>query len=208
MSLVDAPRTPAGVAALYFRHRATRVIVVSGLAVVLARVFIGGVALADLAVVLAFVVAWPAVEWTVHVIMHRPPIRIGGRVLDPTLMREHRLHHEQPGLVDHILFRPGVLVVLALVATPSFVLLLGPPRGLTAAACFHVGGMLNGWVHLLTHTRYRPRSRLFRWIRRTHYLHHLRDSQRGYAFTGPWVDALFGTRHRALGSSPARKELG
>lgn len=65
-------------------------------------------------------------------------------------------------------------------------------HGMTARAqtVFHVGGFLNGWVHLLTHTRVRPRSRYYAWVRRNHHLHHFKEHRRWFAFTGPWLDGL------------------
>jgi sterol desaturase/sphingolipid hydroxylase (fatty acid hydroxylase superfamily) len=100
-----------------------------------------------------------------------------------------------PTIVDHTLLPPSALAVMALGSIAGFTWWLGARLGLTAAICFHLGGLANGWVHLLTHMPYAPRTRFFRWVRRTHALHHFKNEGYWFAFTGPFVDVLFGT-HR------------
>ncbi|MBL4687363.1 MAG: hypothetical protein JKY37_22395 [Nannocystaceae bacterium] len=78
----------------------------------------------------------------------------------------------------------GALALVAWVLMPA---MLGLGPGLSAALAFHVGGLLNGWVHLLTHSRVRPSTRYYAWVRRTHALHHCKDHRRWFAFTGPWL---------------------
>ena len=54
-------------------------------------------------------------------------------------------------------------------------------------------GLSYEWTHFLVHTRYEPKSRLARTIRRNHRLHHCRNEDYWLAFCLPTVDNLFGT---------------
>lgn len=188
-----APRTLPGVARVYFAHLSTRIILASLLPLLAARVWLGGWTGRDLGIVAVAVVAWPFFEWVFHVVIHLRPVRLGRFTLDTVAAREHRLHHVDPTVVDHTLLPPSALVVMAALSAVGFPLLLGPRPGLTAAICFHLGGLANGWVHLLTHMPYAPRSRFFRWVRRTHTLHHFKNERYWMAFTGPFVDVLMGS---------------
>jgi hypothetical protein len=183
------------VARVYFGHVSTKVILASLIPLLAVRVAVGGWSRWDLGIVLLAIVVWPFFEWVFHWAIHLRPLRIAGVTLDTFAAREHRLHPVTPPVVDHILLPPRALVVMAVASISGFWLLLGLERGLTAAACFHLGGLANGWVHFLTHTRYPPRTRFFRWVRRTHALHHFANEGYWFAFTGPFVDVLFRT-HR------------
>jgi hypothetical protein len=195
MAPPDGPTTLAGVARVYFAHRTPRTILASLVPLSALRVYVGQWSPRDFVALLIAVFAWPVFEWVFHWFTHLPPLRIGGRVIDLMPAREHRLHHIDPTIIDHTLLPPGAIVVLGGASVAGFWLWLGAPLGLTAAICFHLGGLLNGWVHVLTHMPYAPRTRFFRWVRRTHLLHHFKSEHYWFAFTGPFVDVLFGT-HR------------
>jgi sterol desaturase/sphingolipid hydroxylase (fatty acid hydroxylase superfamily) len=205
MAPPDGPDTLAGVARVYFAHKSTLLILASALPLLAFRIYLGDWGLRDLYALAVAAVGWPVFEWVFHVLIHLPPPRIGGRTLDMLPAREHRLHHIDPTIVDHTLMPRGVIVILAALSIGGFWMLLGTPLGLTAALCFHLGGLLNGWVHLLTHMPYAPRSRFFRWVRRTHLLHHFKNERYWFAFTGPFVDVAFGTHRnpQSVPTSPA-----
>jgi dihydroceramide fatty acyl 2-hydroxylase len=189
-----APATVRDVARVYFPHRSTLTSVALTLLVVAARASLGPVGRADVLAFGAMVCAWPLIEWALHVALHLPALEIDGRRFELFLAREHRLHHREPGIPDHTLFPPLGLVLFSVVFTGAAAALLGPRGGLSAALAFHLGGLLNGWVHLVIHSAVPARTRYFRRVRRIHLLHHFRDARRGFAFTGPWVDALMGTK--------------
>lgn len=193
MAPPDGPDTLVGVARVYFAHRSTLLILASAVPLTVLRLRLDAWSLRDLYALLIAAVAWPVFEWVFHMLIHLPAPRVGGRELDLLPAREHRLHHIDPTIVDHTLMPPVVIVVLAIVSTLGFWWMLGSPLGLTAAICFHLGGLLNGWVHLLTHMPYTPRGRFFKWVRRTHLLHHFKNERYWFAFTGPFVDVAFGT---------------
>jgi hypothetical protein len=190
MAPPDAPTTRRAVALVLLSHGSTRVILASGTALAITRFVLGRPSAADAWAVVAVAIAWPAFEWALHIALHVPPIRIVGVRVDPPLCRRHRRHHVQPGVVDDLLLPPAFLAALAVLAWTLPPLLFGLRTGLSAALAFHAGGLANGWVHLLTHSRVRPWSRYYAWVRRNHHLHHFKDPRRWFAFTGPWMDSL------------------
>ncbi|MBV1860199.1 MAG: sterol desaturase family protein [Nannocystaceae bacterium] len=192
MAPEDAPRTRWAVARVLFGHRSTHVILVSLLPLVVVRAMAGPVGTADAWAMAIVAALWPALEWVMHVGMHVPPLSVGRWNIDPEICRSHRRHHEHPGIVDDLLLPPLVLAGLALVAWTALPWLAGRGPGWSAAIAFHVGGLLNGWVHLLTHSGVRPHTRYYAWVRKTHTLHHCKDHRRWFSFTGPWLDGWRG----------------
>lgn len=189
MAPENAPTTRWAVAQVLARHRSTHVILASLLPLVVVRAMAGSVVVGDVWAVGVVAVLWPAMEWGMHVAMHVPPFSLGRWTVDPHVCRSHRRHHEHPGVVDDLLLPPVILGGLAVVAWVALPWLFGRGPGFSAAVAFHIGGLLNGWVHLLTHSSVRPRTRYYAWIRKTHTLHHCKDRRRWFSFTGPWLDA-------------------
>jgi hypothetical protein len=78
----------------------------------------------------------PFVEWAIHVyLLHAPPFTVLGRRVEMLTAREHRTHHESPGVLDGVLLPVyGVLVFLPLIALIDWALsfpislVLGGPR--------------------------------------------------------------------------------
>ncbi len=193
MAAPDSPRTLAGVARWYFAHRCTSFILASMTPLLVLRLFQSNWALADGLIALVAVLAWPFFEYAFHVAIHLPPLRFGAFRLELEAARRHRQHHLDPTRIDDVLLPMDALVFLAVVSIVGFWWLLGWPLGLTAAICFHLGGLANGWVHLLTHSNYSPQGRYYSWVRRSHLLHHFKSDRYWFAFTGPHVDVLLGT---------------
>ncbi len=197
MAPPDSPTTRRGVARLLVSHASTKVILASAIPLLGARLCLGDFGIADAIAAVVVATAFPVFERVMHVAMHVPPIRIAGRTFDPHLARSHRRHHLVPGTLDDMLLPPRLLGGLAVVAWLVLPLVLGARVGWTAGVVFHLGGLLNGWVHLSTHCRVRPSTRYFAWVRRNHHLHHFKDPTRWFSFTGPWLDGLDGHDGRA-----------
>jgi len=190
MAPADAPSTRLGVMMVLLSQTSTKVILVSGIPLVVVRLWLGGWSWSDLWAALVVAVLWPGFEWLLHKGLHLAPFCVGSIRIDPKVCQSHRRHHVRPGVVDDILLPPAFLFALAGVAWLKLPAVFGWRIGLTAAAVFHIGGFLNGWVHLLTHSRVRPASRYYAWVRRNHHLHHFKEHRRWFAFTGPWLDGL------------------
>ncbi len=173
------------------------------------------------AVVAAWLVAvTPFAEWAIHVYMlHAPPFNLFGRRVEMLTAREHRAHHEAPGVLNGVLLPVyGVLVFLPMIALVNWVLsfpiqlLLGGPRlanattgvlvSFTILACYE-------WTHFLIHTPYRPRRRYFRAIWRNHRLHHFKNERYWFGVTSTVGDRVIGTLpdQRTVSRSPTARSL-
>jgi dihydroceramide fatty acyl 2-hydroxylase len=194
MREAPAPATTRAVARIYFSHRSTRTAIGLTLLVTALRASFGRFRVADLIAFGCIACAWPLVEWGLHLTLHLPVFQVRGRRFELFLSREHRLHHRDPTIPEHTLFPPVGLLLFSVLFGGGAVVLLGPRTGLSAALAFHLGGLVNGWVHLVIHSAVPAKTRYFRRVRRAHLLHHFNDPRRGFAFTGPWVDALMGTK--------------
>jgi hypothetical protein len=148
--------------------------------------------------------ATPFVEWTIHVyLLHSPPINVRGRRLEMLTAREHRAHHEAPGVLNGVLLPVyGVLVFLAMIALVNWLLsfpiglVLGGPRLAYATTGVLVSYAILAayeWTHFLIHAPYKPRGRYFKAIWRNHRLHHFKNERYWFGVTSTIGDRVIGT---------------
>lgn len=176
------------------------------------RVALGNLGLADLIVVAAFIAAEPFVEWMIHVfILHWKPKTLFGRKFDPLVSRKHRSHHADPKRVEWI-FVPLPVLAKAIPVTAAIYLLAFPTLELafTAMATGLAILLVYEWTHYLIHSRYRPKSRLYRYIYKTHRLHHFKNEQYWFGVTMHMADHVLGTfpAKDDVETSPNCKTLG
>jgi sterol desaturase/sphingolipid hydroxylase (fatty acid hydroxylase superfamily) len=158
----------------------------------------------DLVMVAGLMAVTPFVEWAIHVyLLHSPPFKLFGRRVEMLTAREHRAHHESPGVLNGVLLPVyGLLVFLPLIAlfdwAMSFpiALVLGGPRLAYATtgvlASFAILAAYE-WSHFLIHTPYRPRRRYFKAIWRNHRLHHFKNERYWFGVTSTLGDRVIGT---------------
>lgn len=173
-----------------------------GLAVA-GRIAAGDWRLSDAVVPLALAAVFPFFEWMIHVlVLHWRPRRFAGIAVDPMLARKHREHHADPHDTA-LIFIPLQSLIGALVSATAVALLLFPRLGLglTFLVLILGVGLAYEWTHYLVHTDYRPRSRIYRFIRRNHRLHHYKNEHYWFAVTTP------GTADRVLGTYPAAGDV-
>lgn len=190
----DCPKTLPQVFARFSRHTSPRVLLALAPAAVALRIAHGGFTAWDAAVAAAVVLAWPALEWLIHVfVLHFRPLPIGGRVWDPKVSQKHRAHHEDPWRAD-LIFIP--------VHTYAFTLPLmvglwlgGLPLslGLTGLATTLVMSLHYEWVHHLVHTRYVPKSRRYHAMWKHHRLHHMKNERYWFGVTTHVADVVLAT---------------
>lgn len=182
--------------ARFLREPSPRILVAASAATLALRVLLGDFGLWDGIVVAAIVLLWPLQEWLLHVyVLHARPFRLFGRTVDLRAGTGHREHHESPLDPDEAFMPPRVLlsylgfhVAFWLVAMPTWRL------GLTGLATMAVLGTAYEWVHFLIHTDYRPRSRWYARIWRSHRLHHFKNEGYWFGVTMLGGDRLMGTR--------------
>lgn len=146
----------------------------------------------------------PFVEWLIHVyLLHAPPLELRGRRVEMLTAREHRAHHESPGVLSGVLLPVyGVLVFLAMIAVVNWLLsfpialALGAPRLAYATTAVLVSYAILAayeWTHFLIHAPYKPRGRYFRAIWRNHRLHHFKNERYWFGVTSTIGDRVIGT---------------
>jgi sterol desaturase/sphingolipid hydroxylase (fatty acid hydroxylase superfamily) len=177
-----------------------------------ARIAVGGFSWRDVVAAAAMLVIYPFGEWAIHVyLLHMPPFELRGKSYYLPTSKAHWAHQKQPTDLGMILLEPREVVALLGLAVPVSVALSGllvwpipggEPWGALVTELL-VGYVLVGvyeWTHFLIHTAYRPRSRYYRNVWRTHRLHHFKNEHFWHGITNTVAD-------RALGTNPDQREV-
>ena len=176
----------------------------------------------DLVAAAGMLVVYPFGEWAIHVhLLHARPFRLRGKRVELPTSRSHREHHEEPNRMGLILLGPVEVAALGGLAVPLVLaagaLVVWPVAGaltlepfVTAALTGYVLIGIYEWTHFLIHTAYRPRSRAYRTIWRTHRLHHFKNERYWHGITNTLADRVFGTLpdHRDVERSQTARTLG
>ena len=183
-------------ASLFFAHESPRLLGLQVVIAVLGRLWLAAPPdRLEWILLAAIALYWPIQEYALHRwVLHARPTSVAGFTIDTIAARYHRRHHEEPWSL-HFTFLPPPMVGLLI---PIHVLLwrsLTPSweTALTGIAAFGGAALMYEWVHFLTHTAYRPRTRWMRDVTRRHRWHHFKHEQLWFAFVVPAVDGAFGT---------------
>jgi len=154
----------------------------------------------------------PFTEWVIHVfLLHARPRHVFGRKVDLLVARKHRLHHQDPRAIN-LIFVPLPVVIPGLIMVVVVTLLLAPHRnlGLTGLVTGIAMLLTYEWTHYLIHSRYRPRSRYYRYIHRAHRLHHFKNERYWFGVTIHLADHALGTfpAKESVPTSPTARTLG
>jgi len=153
------------------------------------RAQLGGPGWADAVVVAAVLLLLGPVEWVIHRwLLHASPGNMIGEVLGTR--DSHERHHRDPDDLEWLLLRrPNAIGSCLAIVVPFALFALvavaaggaQPVPAWTAASTAMGTGLLAllhyEWVHLLVHSRYRPRSRYYARLDRNHRLHHFRNER-------------------------------
>lgn len=191
----------------YLAAGSARVLLVVAASLIVARLVVGGFGRGDLVVVAVTIAITGTVEWIIHrFLLHAPDDAWVSRALGTGT--GHQRHHVDPPDLEWLLLRGVDAAVFGTgfgVVTAGWVL---PLMWLTGSA--FLGPFLTGWalaalglahyewVHLLVHTRYRPRTRYYARLARNHRLHHFRNEHY-------WLGVTANSGDRLLGTYPRRK---
>lgn len=190
-SLSDAGRE-------FWRHPSPWALALTFLGALTARIAVGDWQLTDVVLPALMLLAFPAVEWIIHVaILHWRPRSVGRFTLDPLLARKHREHHREPRQVE-LIFIPRQ-TLLWLIPTTVAVPLLVFSRlglGLTFLVVLTGLGLVYEWTHYLIHTDYKAKTGVYRVIWRNHRQHHFKNENYWFTIT------TTGTADRLLGTYP------
>jgi sterol desaturase/sphingolipid hydroxylase (fatty acid hydroxylase superfamily) len=191
------PRVTLGTAfRAFWRYPSPWMISTTLVAAIGLRIGAGGWRWTEALAPVALVVAFPFIEWLVHVcILHWRPRRVAGREIDSLLARKHRAHHADPRDLP-LVFIPWQSLVAVLMAL-VLVALLAFPRagmGLTFLVSVATLGLVYEWTHYLIHGVYQPRSRVYKSVWRSHRLHHYKNEHYWFTVTTTaTADRVFGT---------------
>ncbi len=189
----------------FARKRSPWILVGGIVALLAARAALGGLGWRDLAAVTIAFAVYPFGEWAIHVyLLHMGQREIRGHRIEAAPARAHREHHEAPNDLSMILLTPLEAAALLLLAVPVTVgglallagLLAGPvPLGVVVSAALaeYVAILVYEWTHYLIHTAYRPRTRYFRSVWRSHRLHHFKNEHYWHGITQNLSDRVLGT---------------
>lgn len=177
-----------------------------------ARLYLGDFSWWDLAVVPLILALEPFAEWLIHVyILHFKPKHVLGRVLDLQVAQFHRAHHRDPWKLDVVFIpRRAGYVGLILLMAGWYSVMPTLPLFTTAVLGSVLMAFVYEWIHYLTHTAYRPRTRLYRHLWRLHRLHHFKNEHYWQGVTTHLADRVLGTLpdHTKVPTSPTCRTLG
>lgn len=197
---------------VFFRFPSPRSFLVVTVLLVALRLQLGSFSLWDLAVVPLILAVEPFVEWLIHVyILHFKPKKIFGRVLDLQVAQFHRAHHRDPWKLDVVFIpRRAGYVGFAILIAAWYLAMPTIPLFTTAVLGSVLMGFAYEWIHYLTHTAYRPRTRLYRHLWRLHRLHHFKNEHYWQGVTTHLADRVLGTLpdHHKVPTSATCRTLG
>lgn len=200
-------------AKLFMRHRSPRVLLPAAATAVAARAVLGRWSKRDSTVVAATLAIEPFVEWMIHVhVLHQRPRTVRGRTVDSLAARKHRAHHRDPRDPE-LVFIPDQVVLPALggIVGANVLATKGALRpAMTGIATSLVTLAAYEWTHFLIHSSYRPKTGLYRALRRTHQLHHFRNEKYWFGIITPISDHVLNTypAKDEVPPSPTVKTLG
>lgn len=192
---IRAAGTLKGEARFFITQPTPRIIAPLLLIALVTRLILGDWSRWDALVLVALLGIHPFTEWLIHVfILHWKPKSLFGREFDPLVARKHREHHGDPKRIEWI-FIPLPVLAKSLPGGAIVYLLVLPTAELALTAITISLAVLLGyeWTHYLIHSRYQPKSRLYRYIWRAHRLHHFKNENYWFGVTVHAADHVLGT---------------
>jgi sterol desaturase/sphingolipid hydroxylase (fatty acid hydroxylase superfamily) len=133
---------------------------------------------------------WTLTEYWLHrLVFHLPVV---GPKTERAAFLIHGVHHDHPCDETRLVMPAGASLTLCVLTYAAFRGLLGSTAMWAPLAGFVLGYVIYDEVHWYLHAG-RPKSRLGRWFRRQHYLHHFKAPSTRFGVSCPWLDYAFGT---------------
>ncbi|MDR3408891.1 MAG: sterol desaturase family protein [Methylovirgula sp.] len=112
----------------------------------------------------------------------------------------HGVHHDHPNDPLRLVMPPLLSGPIMLIALLVAWLVFGFPLGYAVLIGFMLGYVAYDMVHYYVHHA-TPSTRVGRYLRQVHMVHHFRDPESYFGVSAPYWDAVFGTR-----AAPPSKE--
>ncbi|HKE17672.1 MAG TPA: sterol desaturase family protein [Kofleriaceae bacterium] len=135
---------------------------------------------------------WTLTEYWLHRLFFHLPVR--GRWSERVYFFVHGVHHDWPWDHSRLVMPPSVSLILGGLFYLLFRALFGPAIHALFAG-FAIGYVVYDTVHWYTHAG-SPTSRVFKFLRREHLVHHFRESGTRFGVSCPWWDVVFRTTGR------------
>lgn len=153
---------------------------------------LGGVPLSRLTLELVCgYLLWTVFEYWMHRLLFHLPV-VGPKTARVSFLI-HGVHHDYPWDETRLVIPPAASLALCVLTYAAFRGVFGAADMYGPFAGFVLGYVIYDEMHWYVHAR-QPRSRLGRWLRREHFLHHFRDPTTRFGVSCPWLDYVFGTR--------------
>jgi dihydroceramide fatty acyl 2-hydroxylase len=114
----------------------------------------------------------------------------------------HGVHHDHPNDPLRLVMPPLLSGPIMLIALLVAVVIFGRPLGYSMLMGFIIGYLAYDMVHYYVHHA-TPTTRVGRYLRQVHMLHHFREPEGYFGVSAPYWDVVFGTRS-ASPTRPAR----
>jgi sterol desaturase/sphingolipid hydroxylase (fatty acid hydroxylase superfamily) len=119
----------------------------------------------------------------------------------------HGVHHEYPNDKDRLVMPLGFSIPLGILIYLGIYFAIGQLYGEAIYAGMVLGYLGYDGTHYAVH-HFRQKTRIGRFVKRHHMLHHHIDNEGGFGVSSPLWDVVFGTmprpKQRAVPGSPAR----
>lgn len=138
----------------------------------------------------AGVLAWTLAEYLLHrYVFHWTKPTYWGRRIHFLL---HGVHHDYPNDGDRLVMPLGFSVPLSVIFYALFTFAMGQRMGEPFFAGFVAGYLMYDGTHYAVH-HFKQRTRLGKWVKRHHMLHHHLDHDGGFGVSSPLWDIIFRT---------------
>ncbi|MCS6979152.1 MAG: sterol desaturase family protein [Flavobacteriales bacterium] len=146
--------------------------------------------LAGLGIGLLGLVSWSFFEYALHRwVFHWQPQSAWGRRLHFIV---HGVHHDYPNDALRLVMPPGFSLPLAILIFALCWWIWGPLWVFAYFPGFVLGYLVYDNLHFAVH-HFNFKNVWFQKLKRHHMMHHYRDPERGFGFTSPFWDKVFGT---------------
>ncbi len=139
---------------------------------------------------LAGYITWTVAEYWLHRTLFHLPV-VGPKSARLAFLL-HGVHHDSPWDETRLVMPAGSSLTWCALTLAAFRALFGVHMWAPLAG-FVLGYVVYDELHWYVHAG-RPSSRLGRWLRREHLLHHFKDPTTRFGVSCPWLDYVFGTR--------------
>jgi dihydroceramide fatty acyl 2-hydroxylase len=134
--------------------------------------------------------AWTLFEYWAHRLFFHMKVR--GPWTRRVYFFFHGVHHEYAWDTTRLVMPPAVSLVLAVIIHHAFRALFGAAAMWAPFAGFVLGYVIYDSVHWYAHAG-KPTTKLGRWVRREHMMHHFKDTASRFGVSCPWLDHVFRT---------------